>query len=103
MERQSRMDLEVKVPQKRRSDERRTRIGSLSMTSLVLCKLSMSSIRPRTLSSKSSNPSSETIDRIALSVTCESGRTWWLIYLARHGKVKNGKLKFSTTCWSKKR
>src|SRR5712672_3884464 len=54
--------------------------AQLTVNSLVLCKLSISSIRSRTESNRSSNPSSSTTSRAAWRISIESGLISWLIY-----------------------
>lgn len=59
-----------------------------TVSSLVLCKLSISSILARTLSKESSNPSSSTISIAACRISIESGRTrwstWWVVIIGYH-------------------
>ena len=49
--------------------------SALTVSSRVRCKLSIASMRSRTLSSRSSNPSSSTTSRAARRINIESGRT----------------------------
>ena len=69
------------------------RNGALTVNSLVLCKLSISSILSLTDSSFSSKPSSSTTSRAAWRINNESGRTLWsmsMLMMLRRSSSETG-------------